>query len=155
MGFNVEGQTIMLIGLVGWKLMKMVHKQSFLWQTWKSREASWTFSWAFKCFLVVVNMTTMDHYFTRKMEIIVFHDHQPLNQQTRRGSYVCILNLWFKNELNWFGKCSWLNLFHFSNQGEAYNHTQHVQNAMSTILWQKILRISHCWLMFSIYSSNI
>ncbi len=135
MAFNVEGQTIMLIGLVGWKLMKMVHKQSFLWQTWKSRKASRTLSRAFKCFLVIVNMTTMDHYFTKKMEIIVFHDHQALNQQTRWGLCVCILNLWFKNELNQFGRFSWLNPFHFSNQGEAYDHTQHGQNAMSMILF--------------------
>jgi len=80
-----------------------------------------------------------------------------IDQQTRWGSYVCILNLWFKNELNQFGKHSWLNPFHFSNQGEAYNHTQHGQNAMSTMLWEtkEILKISLWWLMFSIYLSNV
>jgi hypothetical protein len=46
MGFNVEGQkdnNYANWSSFGWKLMKMVHKQPFLWQTWKWREGSQTF----------------------------------------------------------------------------------------------------------------
>jgi hypothetical protein len=50
----------------------------------------------------------------------VLHGHQPLNQQTKQGSYPKSLN---ENVLTQQGKCNLLNPCHFANQDEAY-HTQ-------------------------------